>query len=75
MKTVLITGTSSGIGRASVLKFHKEGWNVIATMRRPSKEKELDQLQNILICSKAGNHQKSGRIRDNYGKIYKYCFI
>lgn len=49
MKTVLITGTSSGIGKASVLKFHKEGWNVIATMRTPAAEKELNQLENILI--------------------------
>jgi NAD(P)-dependent dehydrogenase (short-subunit alcohol dehydrogenase family) len=49
MKTVLITGTSSGIGRASVLKFQKEGWNVIATMRTPANESELNQLENILV--------------------------
>ncbi|WP_030907045.1 SDR family NAD(P)-dependent oxidoreductase [Streptosporangium amethystogenes] len=35
MKTVLITGTSSGYGRETVLYFHSQGWNVIATMRTP----------------------------------------
>jgi NAD(P)-dependent dehydrogenase (short-subunit alcohol dehydrogenase family) len=35
MKTVLITGTSSGYGRETALHFHAQGWNVIATMRTP----------------------------------------
>lgn len=33
--TVLITGTSSGFGLASVALFLARGWNVIATMRTP----------------------------------------
>jgi NAD(P)-dependent dehydrogenase (short-subunit alcohol dehydrogenase family) len=51
MKTVLITGTSSGIGRAAVLKFNNEGWNVIATMRAPEKETALNQLDNVLVVA------------------------
>jgi len=35
MKTVLITGTSSGYGLATARHFHAQGWNVIATMRTP----------------------------------------
>ncbi|MFZ5723557.1 MAG: SDR family oxidoreductase [Pseudomonadota bacterium] len=32
---VLVTGTSSGIGRACVARFQAAGWQVIATVRRP----------------------------------------
>lgn len=48
-KTVLITGSSSGIGRAAVELFSKNGWNVAATMRTPEKEKALRQLPNVKL--------------------------
>jgi len=35
MKTVLITGCSSGYGLEIARHFHAQGWNVIATMRAP----------------------------------------
>jgi len=35
MKTVLITGCSSGYGLETARHFHAQGWNVIATMRAP----------------------------------------
>jgi NAD(P)-dependent dehydrogenase (short-subunit alcohol dehydrogenase family) len=35
MKTALITGSSSGFGKATAQLFLDNGWNVIATMRRP----------------------------------------
>ncbi|WP_181700877.1 SDR family oxidoreductase [Chthonobacter albigriseus] len=35
MKTVLITGSSSGYGLETARHFHDCGWTVIATMRRP----------------------------------------
>ncbi len=35
MKTVLITGCSSGYGLETARHFHAMGWNVIATMRTP----------------------------------------
>lgn len=35
MKTVLITGCSSGYGLETARHFHERGWNVIATMRTP----------------------------------------
>lgn len=37
-KTILITGTSSGYGKATADLFLSRGWNVIATMRRPNPE-------------------------------------
>ncbi len=41
MKTVLITGCSSGIGFATALSFAKQGFHVIATMRNLDKSKRL----------------------------------
>jgi NAD(P)-dependent dehydrogenase (short-subunit alcohol dehydrogenase family) len=35
MKTVLITGCSSGYGLQTARHFHAQGWTVIATMRNP----------------------------------------
>jgi len=35
MKTILITGCSSGYGLETARHFHAKGWNVIATMRTP----------------------------------------
>jgi NADP-dependent 3-hydroxy acid dehydrogenase YdfG len=48
-KTVLITGASSGIGKATAHYFGQQGWNVAATMRSPEKEKELNQLPNVAL--------------------------
>lgn len=49
MKTVLITGSSTGIGRDTAIHFQQEGWNVAATMRRPENETELNQLENVQV--------------------------
>ena len=35
MKTALITGSSSGFGKATAQLFLNNGWNVVATMRQP----------------------------------------
>lgn len=48
-KTILITGTSSGLGKATARLFAHEGWNVVATMRRPEEERDLVQLPNVLV--------------------------
>lgn len=48
-KTVLITGSSSGFGKESAKLFQKNGWNVMATMRSPEKETELNTLENVLV--------------------------
>ena len=36
MKTILITGCSSGYGLETARHFHARGWSVLATMRNPS---------------------------------------
>ncbi len=49
MKTILITGSSSGIGKATAIFFQQKGWNVIATMRNPENEQELQKLDNVKL--------------------------
>lgn len=48
-KTIFITGASSGFGLETALLFHKQGWNVIATMRSPEKDTILSQLDHVLV--------------------------
>lgn len=47
--TVMITGASSGIGRATAELFHDQGWNVVATMRKPADGEELAKRDNVLV--------------------------
>ncbi|MBK5213305.1 MAG: SDR family oxidoreductase [Flavobacteriaceae bacterium] len=54
MKTVLITGTSKGIGLETALAFGREGYKVFATMRNPDgasdfKQKIKDESLDITI--------------------------
>lgn len=48
-KTILITGSSTGIGKATAKLFQEKGYNVVATMRSPEKEGELTKLDNVLV--------------------------
>ena len=49
MKTVLITGCSSGYGRETARHFHAQGWNVVATMRTPREDvlPRSDRLRDV----------------------------
>ncbi|MCM4161308.1 SDR family oxidoreductase [Antarcticibacterium flavum] len=47
MKTVIITGTSKGIGLETALAFGREGYRVFATMRNPGKAVSLrEKVEN-----------------------------
>lgn len=49
-KTIFITGTSSGIGNATVELFAKQGWNVIATVKSNYMQTDLfKNLPNVTI--------------------------
>jgi NADP-dependent 3-hydroxy acid dehydrogenase YdfG len=50
-KTIMITGCSSGIGRATANLFQQKGWNVVATMRTPQREQELTKRENVLVTA------------------------
>jgi NAD(P)-dependent dehydrogenase (short-subunit alcohol dehydrogenase family) len=47
MPTIFITGSSTGLGKATAKLFAANGWKVIATMRNPEKETELQNLPNV----------------------------
>jgi NADP-dependent 3-hydroxy acid dehydrogenase YdfG len=49
MKTIFITGASSGLGKSTAILFQSKGWNVIATMRNPEKENDLSGLKNVTL--------------------------
>lgn len=48
-KTVLVTGASSGIGKATATYFLQKGWNVAATMRSPQQIDQWEKATSI-IC-------------------------
>jgi NAD(P)-dependent dehydrogenase (short-subunit alcohol dehydrogenase family) len=50
MKTVLITGCSSGYGLETARRFHAQDWNVIATMRTP-REDVLPRSERIRVLA------------------------
>jgi 3-hydroxy acid dehydrogenase / malonic semialdehyde reductase len=54
-KTIMITGATSGFGKATAIRFAKNGYNIIITGRRSDRlyelEKELLTLGNIKVLS------------------------
>lgn len=49
MKSIVITGSSSGLGKATAKYFAERGWRVAATMRIPEKETELTEIENVSV--------------------------
>ncbi len=49
MKTIFITGASTGLGKATAQLFQQKGWRVIATMRNPEAASDLASLNNVTI--------------------------
>jgi NADP-dependent 3-hydroxy acid dehydrogenase YdfG len=54
MKTVFVTGASSGIGRATAAHFLSQGWNVVATMRRPDDASDIFDHERALVVALDG---------------------
>lgn len=78
-KTVLITGASTGIGRAAALAFAKAGWNVAATMRTPETCGDMcdvskggfDTIQRFAldVTDEASIHRAVAEIQNAFGEI------
>jgi len=49
MKTIFITGASTGLGKAAAQLFAAKGWTVIATMRTPDAAQDLKTINNITV--------------------------
>jgi NAD(P)-dependent dehydrogenase (short-subunit alcohol dehydrogenase family) len=51
MKTILITGSSSGIGAAAARALHARGWQVFATARKPADVERLNAegLESLVL--------------------------
>lgn len=75
IKTVIITGASSGIGKETAVYFLEKGWNVVATMRHPeNRETELHKVDGLDIIhldvtDAASIHMAITSTLDEYGRI------
>ena len=58
-KSILITGASSGIGRALALLFNKNGWKVFAT-GRSSVSDEVVEVEEVGSSPSATDEDRSG---------------
>jgi len=50
-KVIFITGSSSGLGRATAKLFASKGWTVVASMRDTKKEKVLGSISGVTLMA------------------------
>src|SRR6266567_8056198 len=74
MASVLITGTSSGIGMATALAFGRAGHTVAATMRNPDRAPELARIamqEKLPITISAMDVDSDASVTEGIGRIVK----
>src|SRR5207302_7288294 len=74
MASVLITGTSSGIGMATALAFGRAGHKVAATMRNPDRAPELASIaarEKLSIAVSAMDVDADASVSDSIGRIVR----
>lgn len=73
-QTILITGASSGIGKASAETFAAKGWNVCATMPEIVSDESLKQIPNVLVArldvrDEASIAKTISQCKEKFGRI------
>ena len=70
-RTVLITGASTGIGKATAEHFHTAGWNVVATMRSPDESRNGERLlvTRLDVTEPGSVEEALRRAHDRFGDI------
>ena len=72
-KTALITGCSSGIGRAAAHAFLDEGWTVYATARNPADIEALGEprceIATLDATAQADVYRVADRVLDEEGAL------
>ena len=74
MGSVLITGTSSGIGLATALAFGRAGHKVHATMRNPSRAPELAEIaarERLPIAVSAMDVDSDASVAEGIGRLLR----
>ncbi len=78
IKTVLVTGATSGIGKATATLFAKNGYNVIMTGRRAAKLKELKSyltgkygVDIVSLCFDIRNYEEVVKAVNSIKRKYK----
>ena len=66
-RSALITGCSTGIGRATAVELTKRGYEVVATARRPETLDDLDVAQRLALD--VDDDASVARVRDAVGAI------
>jgi NAD(P)-dependent dehydrogenase (short-subunit alcohol dehydrogenase family) len=69
MSTVLITGSSSGYGKATAEYFLEKGWNVIATMRQPNDNSIVGPANRLKVVALdvTGSESVKSAVREAIG--------
>jgi NAD(P)-dependent dehydrogenase (short-subunit alcohol dehydrogenase family) len=76
MASVLITGTSKGIGLEAALAFGRAGYKVHATMRNPQQSPELEQTaarEKLPITVSAMDVDSDQSVNDTFARIQRDC--
>ena len=70
-RTVLITGASTGLGKATAEHFHTAGWNVVATMRSPDESRNGERLlvTRLDVTEPGSVEEALRRAHDRFGDI------